>query len=193
MRRKLCVIIGFLVILLAGFCLTQEAQAQTAIYYSVGTDSTALYSGNASASSGTLTLIGGSAVDKIGVGDEIREGSNRHYITQRNSSTEFLIQNSAANGGVPGDTAITFTETPITIYRAFSTGGSSLETAEANSGDSSHLNTYNLSAAGGNYQLNWACYADGEMNYVGSDQEIVIIDGYTTRSRHLPAPYRRAL
>ncbi|NIO62460.1 MAG: DNRLRE domain-containing protein, partial [Gammaproteobacteria bacterium] len=61
----------------------------TPIFYSVGTDTSALYSGNASASSGILTLLGGPAADKIGVGDEVRVGSNRYYITGRNSSTEF--------------------------------------------------------------------------------------------------------
>jgi hypothetical protein len=81
------------------------------IYYSVGTETAALYSGNALASSGTLTLEN-AAVDNIGVGDEIRYGSNRYYITGRNSSTEFTLQNSAANGGIPGDTGITF---PISL------------------------------------------------------------------------------
>ncbi len=82
--------------------ITINAAAITAIYYSVGTDATALYSDTASASSGTLTL-NSAAASKIGVGDEIRvgAGADRYYITGRNSSTEFTIQNSAANGGTP--------------------------------------------------------------------------------------------
>ncbi len=126
----------------------------TAIYYSVGTETGALYSDTAAASNGTLTLDS-AAVTNIGVGDEVREGSNRYYITGRNSATEFTIQNSAANGGTPGATNITFTTTSITIYRAFN----SLAAAEANSDDASHLNTANLVA--NNFQLNWACYKDG--------------------------------
>jgi hypothetical protein len=111
------------------------------IYYSVGTDSAALYTGNASASFGTLTLAG-PAANNVGVGDEIRQGANRYYITGRNSSTEFTIQNSAANGGTPGATNITFGSTPITIYRAFLT----LSAAESGAADSSHLNSSDLVA-----------------------------------------------
>ncbi len=127
---------------------------QTAIYYSVGTDASALYSDNASASSGTLTLAS-PAANNIGVGDEVREGLNRYYITGRNSSTEFTIQNSAANGGTPGDSDITFGSTSITIYRAFNL----LDDATTNSSDANHLNTSDLVA--GNHQLNLACYNDG--------------------------------
>ena len=115
-----------------------DCAAATAMYYSVGTDNTALYSANASASSGTLTLAS-PAANNIGVGDEIREGSNRYYITGRNSSTEFTIQNSAATG-TPGDTNITFGSTAITIYRAYN---SLLAAFDSGTGvqDSSHLNT----------------------------------------------------
>ena len=115
---------------------TLSAGSGGVIFYSVGTDNTALYSDTASASAGTLTL-NSPAVDKIGVGDEIREGTNRYYITGRNSATEFTIQNSAANGGTPGDTNISFASTAITIFRAFN----SLTSAEAGSTDTNHLNT----------------------------------------------------
>ena len=138
-----------------------------AIYYSVGTDNTALYSDTASAASGTLTL-NSAAANNIGVGDEIREGANRYYITGRNSATEFTIQNSAANGGTPGDTNITFASTAITIFRAFNT----LTAAEAGSTDTNHLNTADLVA--GNFQLNWTCYNDAALD------DTVLIDGYTT-------------
>jgi hypothetical protein len=105
------------------------------------------------------------------VGDEIRVGAgdDRYYITGRNSSTEFTIQNSAANGGTPGDTNITFTTTSITINRAFNL----LSAAEVDSSDVDHLgNTMDLVA--GNFQLNWACYNDSAM-----DDE-VDIDGWIT-------------
>jgi len=145
------------------------------IYYSVGTDTNPLYSDTASASTGTLTL-NSPAANKIGVGDEIRLGANRYYITGRNSATEFTIQNSAANGGTPGDTNITFGSTAITIFRAFNT----LSAAEAGSSDASHLNASDLVA--GNFQLNWTCYDDGAMN-----DGITVIDGWTTG----PANYIR--
>jgi hypothetical protein len=146
----------------------------TPIYYSVGTDNGDLYSGNASASSGTLTLEGGPAADKIGVGDEIQEGSNRYYITGRNSSTEFTIQDSAATG-TPGDTDITFTTTNITIKRAFNL----LSSAEVGSSDANHLgNTMDLVT--GNFQLNWACYNDDAMN-----DEVDIDDWITGPSNYI--------
>jgi len=137
------------------------------IYYSVGTDNLALYSGNASATSGALTLSS-PAVDKIGVGDEVRVGSNRYYITGRNSSTMFTIQNSGANGGTPGDTNITFGSQSIAIHRAFN----SLTAAVTGSSDANHLKTADL--YGGSFQLNWPCYNDGPMD------DAVTIDGYTT-------------
>jgi hypothetical protein len=144
-----------------------------AIFYSVGTDTSELYSGNASASSGTLTLEGGPAADKIGVGDEIREGSNRYYITGRNSTTEFTIQDSAANGGTPGDTNITFGSTSISIYRAFN----KISSAVSGSGDSGHLNLTAGDLVTPNYQLNWPCYKDAPL-----DEQVnsLDIDGYTT-------------
>ncbi|KPJ58250.1 MAG: hypothetical protein AMJ46_14485, partial [Latescibacteria bacterium DG_63] len=145
-----------------------------AIYYSVGTGTGPLYSGDASASSGTLTLEGGPAADNIGVGDEIREGLNRYYITGRNSSTEFTIQNSAANGGTPGDIDITFGSTAIEIYRAFNL----LSAAESRVRDTDYdyLKTGNLVT--GNYQLNLACYADGVM----TDSVLIDGDNWTTGS-----------
>jgi hypothetical protein len=170
-----CASAGLLLAVIAALlCLVSPGRASgaTAIYYSVGTDTSALYSGNASASSGTLTLAASGAA-KIGVGDEIREGSNRYYITGRNSDTEFTIQNSAANGGTPGDTNITFGTTSITIYRAFN----SISAAISGSPDGSHLNLgvapYDLVT--GNYQLNWPCYKDDVM-----DDGFFDIDGYTT-------------
>ena len=144
---------------------TRDAGA--VIYYSVGTDNTALYSDTASASTGVLTL-NSAAANNIGAGDEIREGANRYYITGRNSTTEFTIQNSAANGGTPGDTNITFASTAITIFRTFN----ALTTAEAGSADANHLNTLDLVAGG--FQLNWACYNDGAMD------DNVDINGWTT-------------
>jgi hypothetical protein len=147
----------------------EYAADATAIYYSVGTTATALYSDTASASGGTLTL-NSAADDKIGVGDEVRVGSDRYYITGRNSSTEFAIQNSAANGGTPGDANITFSSQSITIYRAFN----SLTAAISGSIDSSHLNLAGGNLVAGNYQLNWPCYKDAALD------DLPAISGYTT-------------
>jgi hypothetical protein len=102
----------------------------------------------------------------------------RYYITGRNSSTVFIIQDSAANGGTPGDTAITFGTTSITIYRAFN----SISAAITGSADGSHLNLgvppYDLTA--GDYQLNWPCYKDAVMD-----------DGYFERPTITSAFIRR--
>ena len=164
-RRALAVLF-----LLAG---PSWVEAATRIYYSVGTDAAVLHSGNASAASGTLTLAS-AAADNVGVGDQVRVGAlaNRYYITGRLSSTVFTIQNSAANGGTPGATNITFASTAITIYRAFNT----LIAAETGSGDAAHLNTFDLVA--GNFQLNLACYNDGPMTMAASAE--VDITGHTT-------------
>jgi hypothetical protein len=142
------------------------APGAEAIFYSVGSLGSAMYSGNASASSGTLTLAS-AADNKIGVGDEIRHGLNRYYITRRLSPTRFTIQNSGANGGTPGDTNITFGTTAITIYRAFG----SLSAAQTGSSNADHLGTANLV---GSYQLNWACYNDGALD------DMLDLTGWTT-------------
>ena len=93
-----------------------------------------------------------------------------YYITGRNSSTEFTIQNSGYPGGAgtPGDTNITFSSTAISIYRAFN----KLSTANSNSLNSDHLETNNLVTGG--YQLNWVCYADGAMD------DNLSVSGWTT-------------
>ncbi len=144
------------------------AWATTQIYYSVGTRTSALYAGDASATAGVMTLAS-AASDSIGVGDEIRLGSNRYYITRRNSSTVFTIQNSKANSGISGATNITFASTAIEIRRAFN----SLNSACTGARDPSHLGTTDLAA--GNYVLRIACYGDGEDAFTGFSW-----DGYTT-------------
>ncbi len=139
------------------------------IFYSVGTNAGALYAGTGSATGGVLSL-GAAAANNIGVGDEVRVGSNRYYITLRTSSTGFTVQNSAANGGTPGNTEISFSSQQIAIYRAFN----SLLAAESNAGNAAHLNTYDLATAG--HIVNLACYADG------IDATPVTVNGYTTNA-----------
>jgi len=130
------------------------------ITYSVGTNSGALYSGNASSTSNVLTLASAASAN-IGIGDQIRHGSNRYYITGRNSPTSFNI--ATATGGSVTD----FSSTAITIYRAYN----SISAAEAGASDASHLNTSDLVAS--NFLLQIACYADG--NISGSTD----VDGWT--------------
>jgi hypothetical protein len=144
---------------------TFDIIATRVIYYSVGTNTAVLYSDRAGAVNGILTL-NSPAASNIGVGDEIQQSLDRYYITGRNSSTEFTIQNSAANGGTPGDTNINFNNKTVTIYRAFN----SLNDAALNSDDANHLNTADLVA--GSYQLSWPCYNDS----TGPDTSTAIIE-----------------
>jgi hypothetical protein len=122
---------------LDSYSVTPQWTITKAIYYSVGKDASALYSGNASASNGLLTL-GADAAKNIGVGDEVRIGtSHRYYITGRNSSTEFTIQDSGypSGAGTPGDTNITFSSTYITIWRSsFFSGHQSLKNRSSHHG-----------------------------------------------------------
>lgn len=126
------------------------------IFYSIKvTTSSALYSGNASAADGYLTLAS-AAANNIGIGDEIQVGSNRYYIRKRVDTTHFRIQNSAANSGVPGYRGITFSLTSIAIYRAYS----SLSAAEAGFVDSNHLNSSNMGTS--RVIVNFCGYNDGD-------------------------------
>ena len=135
------------------------------IFFSAGSDGSALYNANASAAAGVLTLAT-PAVGKIGLGDEIREGANRYYIRQRNSSTEFLIQTPT------GGTAITFSLTGITIYRAFA----SVNAAENGASGASYLNTVDLVTNTINLTII-------QMND-GADSNAVDIDGWTVNSTY---------
>lgn len=137
------------------------------IYYSVGLRTDALYTGSASAQNGILTL-GSPAPDNVGVGDEVRVGSDRYYISRRNSSTSFSIQ-TATGSAVPN-----FGQQSITIYRAFDRLNTALmaEFGGVCAADSNHLKTGDLVA--GNIQLYIACYGDGV------DDQQAGIRGWTT-------------
>lgn len=138
-----------------------------AIYYSVGLRTDALYTGNASAQNGTLSLSS-PAPDNVGIGDEIRVGQERVYIAGRNSSTSFAIQTAT------GTPAPDFTLQSISIFRAFDRLNTALlvEFGGICAADSNHLNTRDL--VSGNYQLHIACYADGV------DDRQASIQGWTT-------------
>lgn len=136
------------------------AWATTHLYYSVGKDTGALYSDSARTLNGSLTLKS-AAAPNIGVGDEVRVGADCYYIRARNSATSFQLQSAARNGRVPGDTAITFSDTLIGIYRAFNSlnGAVDSSTTVLGARDSNHLDTSDLAAT--NFALNIACYGDG--------------------------------
>lgn len=147
------------------------------IYYSIGTAAGALHSGNASATTGTLTLATAPTVN-IGVGDQVRVGATapRYYITGVVSPTVFTIQNSAASGGTPGDTNISFATTAVTIRRAFG----SIAAAVSGSGNGTHLNLTGGDLVTPNYQLNWVSYNDGPLNV----NTTTIVQGYVTDATH---------
>ena len=95
--------------------------AGTPIYYSVGTNAAALYTGNCVVPPpGRSPWPVRRRTTSAWATRSAERATNRYYITGRVSSTVFTIQNSAANGGTPGATNITFASgTNITIYRAF--------------------------------------------------------------------------
>jgi hypothetical protein len=76
------------------FDITTSAPSLKTFYYSVGTATGDLYSGDASASSGTLTLAS-AANNNIGVGDEVRVGSEHIH---RIYDPEFSSQQRHAGG-----------------------------------------------------------------------------------------------
>jgi hypothetical protein len=151
------------------------AEGATRIYYSVGTNTAALYNANASASNGVLSLAT-AASDNISVGDEIRQSTNRYYITGRNSDQSFNIQDSGATG-TPGDPNITFGSQSITIYRAFNALDNAVDVTNAGADEAAYLGTADLTTTTGNgpYQLNLACYGDGS-----ADTTWASLTGWTT-------------
>jgi len=118
-----------------------------------------------------LIAVAAYLVFTVQVYGAVAADNSAYNQTGRNSSTEFTIQNSAANGGTPGNTNITFGSTSIAIYRAFNT----LSAAIANSDDSNHMNLTSGDLFTPNYQLDWTCYKDTVM-----DDGYFAIDGYTT-------------
>ena len=142
------------------------------VYYSVGTDGADLKTGlpNLSIVSGTATLTV-AQTGNSGVGDEIDydSGNKIAYIKSVISQTQFVVH--TATGGVPGNVTSVSVNA---IRRAFNT----LATAEANSGDASHLTTFDLTGTGAAANLTWVAYADGAFT-AGAN-----INGYTTDATH---------
>ncbi len=151
-----------------------RAQAQTAVYYSVGTS----FPGDLKSGTPTISITAGTATfslpqpNNIGVGDDITYNGTTHaYISGRTSSTVYSV--TTATGTAPPNVA---GATVDSISRAFGT----LSSAEANSSNAAHLNSANLVTGG--FQLHWAMYNDGPLNDGG-----IQVDGYTTG----PANYIR--
>ncbi len=149
-------------------------EGATQVFYSVGTSRATLT--DLKVGSPTLTVSGGVATfstpqaANVGVGDEVTYGGGtRAYISGRTSSTQYTL--TTATGAVPVDVA---GATVNTIYRAFA----SLNVAEANSTDASHLNTTDL--VGLDVQLNWTCYNDGIL----TDSFVIGAGSYTTGPSH---------
>ena len=152
---------------------TTDAAGGDDVYYSVGTNAADLKTGSPTLSiaSGTATLTV-AQTGNIGVGDEIDydTGNTIAYIKSVTSQTEFVVH--TATGGVPANVT---TVTVNAIRRAFNT----IATAEANSGDASHLTTFDLTATGAAANLTWVAYNDALDFTAGAT-----IDGYTTDATH---------
>ena len=144
------------------------------VYYSVGTDNTDLKTG-----SPAISILGGTATvsvaqtGNVGVGDEIDYDTDNKiaYIKSVISQTQFIVH--TATGAVPGNvTSVTVNS----IMRAFN----DFATAEANSGDASHLNNFDLTGAGAGAKLTWVAYNDGPFNVSATTS----ISSYTTDASH---------
>jgi len=130
------------------------------IHYSVGIRQDALFTGTGSAVKGLLTVDAPAPVN-VGIGDEVRAGAERYFISRRNSATSFNIQTGHTNGHAPGIDTASFTSQNISLFRAFnSLEGAVNALSPSNASDSLHISTKDLVA--GNYLLSISCYADGE-------------------------------
>ena len=150
------------------YVLAAFAPAQ--VYYSVGVS----WPGNLENPAANIQITNGLATldqaqtGDIGVGDEIEyAGGTFAYIQAVVSSSEFILQ--TATGAKPPDTALI----PVdAIRRAFGT----IPDAITNSGDGTHLGSFDLTASGVN--LTWICYDDGPFDAPAT------ISGYTTDPTH---------
>ena len=164
----------------AGFAVhTFDSVSGGDVFYSVGTSRpTPLQTG-----APTITVINGTATlsepqtGNVGVGDEITyNGATKVYIKSVISQTQFVVY--APAGGVPVD--VDPAVAVDSIMRAFA----DISTAEANSGDGTHLAAAgwpadtDLTAAGVNANLTWVAYNDGAFTAGAT------IDGYTTDATH---------
>ncbi len=147
-------------------------EGATAIYYSVGQNTSDHKTGTptvtVSSTTGLATFDVAQTASNMGVGDVITYGSDKCYITAKASTTAWYCV--TATGTMP----VATTSAPVaSIAHAFS----SLFNAEANSSNSTYLNTADLAA--NNYQLNWACYYDS-----GPDTTHVQVQGYKTTANN---------
>ncbi len=163
--------LGMLLLLLS----VPMTEGATQVFYSVGTSRATLT--DLKVGSPTVTIAAGVATfsiaqaTNVGVGDEISYGAGPTlvYISGRSSATQYTVTDrlGAPAANVTGATV-------NRIYRAFA----SLNIAEANSIDASHLGTGNL--VGADIQLNWPCYNDGIL----TDSFVIGAGDYTTGPSH---------
>jgi hypothetical protein len=155
---------------------TQDSASGGDVFYSVGTDTSDLETGTP-----VIDIVNGTAylsvsqTGNIGVGDEIDYGAGiKAYIKDVVTPNQFVVHR--PNGSIPGDVS----GLPINgIRRAFN----DLVSAEANSSDSFHLNSADLTASGANANLTWVCYNDTDPLTVGTSLTVTI-DGYITDPTH---------
>jgi hypothetical protein len=154
-------------------------EGATAIYYSVGQNTSDHKTLGAGGSSPTITLSGyaatlsvGQTAPNMGVGDLITYTGGSCFISGKTSTTVWNCQN--ATGGtaaqVSGVTVTSIAHTFSSLSQAIGTSGSAP--------DSTHLNTSNLQT--GNYTLNVPCYNDAG----AADSTAVTIQNYTTAARN---------
>ncbi len=136
----------FLIALTAGL-----AQAQTAVYYSVGTNAADLkVAANVTIAAGTATFTVAQP-DNVGVGDQLTyNGATVAYISGRTSSTVYTVTTATGTTPTAGGPWVV-----NSIMRAFNT----LRDATRDSDDGTHLGGNNLPVL--DVQLNWPCYNDG--------------------------------
>ncbi|NTW27221.1 MAG: LamG domain-containing protein [Candidatus Moranbacteria bacterium] len=156
----------FFLAMLCMVVFSAQAQAATAIYYSVGQNTTShetdLGTVTVDATARTATFTVPQIATNMGVGDLVTYAGGSCYIFSKTSTSVWGCQN--ATGGAP----IAVTDAEVTsIAHAFA----SLNAAEI--GAPALLGTADLVV--GNYQLNFPCYFD-----TGADTTGVTISAYTT-------------
>jgi hypothetical protein len=174
MKKGLSFTIVFVSFYLAIFNFAPVAFAATNIYYSVGQSTADLITGTptvtVSSTTGLATFTT-AQTDNIGVGDRVTIGNMIVYIASKSSSTAWFVV--TATGTLP---MATTTATVTSIKHEYT----SLASAIAGAGNSSHANTTDL--VGSNYILNLPCYGDymAMISVVGVDTATVNVTGYTT-------------
>ncbi|NTW27223.1 MAG: hypothetical protein HGA36_02795 [Candidatus Moranbacteria bacterium] len=162
-KIQICLVAAFFAV--GFFAFSNQAQAATPIFYSVGQNTTSHETGagtvtvDAIARTATFSVV--QTAVNMGVGDLVTYTGGSCYISVKNSTSVWGCQ--SATGGAP--TAVTDAEV-TSIAHAFAS------LSAAVTGASGLLGTSDLVA--GDYQLNFPCYYD-----TGADTNATV-SGYTT-------------